>query len=69
MPTKLRSADLPQHFAQLHPSLNMMDVCGAMQHWAREFGKLSHKVKLIRSRFVQPLVKTNKNDVANVWAI
>src|SRR5580700_6187900 len=40
-----------------------------LQHWARQFAKLGHEVKLIAPQFVRPFVKTNKNDVADAQAI
>jgi transposase len=67
--TKLKRAELLQHFAQLQPSLVVMEACGAAQHWAREFAKLGHEVKLVAPQFVKPFVKTNKNDAADAQAI
>ncbi len=67
--TKLGRAELLQHFAQMQPSLVAMEACGAAQHWAREFRKLGHEVKLIAPQFVRPFVKTNKNDAADAQAI
>jgi transposase len=67
--TKLKRADVLSHFAQLQPSLIVMEACGSAQHWAREFVKLGHKVKLIGAQFVRPFVKTNKNDAADAQAI
>ena len=66
---KLQRAELLAHFAQLQPSLIVMEACGAAQHWAREFRKLGHEVKLIAPQFVRPFVKTNKNDAADAQAI
>jgi transposase len=67
--TKLSRADLLQHFAQLQPSVIVMEACGTAQHWARQFAKLGHEVKLISPQFVRPFVKTNKNDAADAQAI
>jgi len=67
--TKLQRAEVLQHFAQLQPSLIVMEACGSSQHWAREFAKLGHEVKLIAPQFVRPFVKTNKNDAADAQAI
>jgi transposase len=67
--SKLQRAEMLQHFAQLQPSLIAMEACGSAQHWAREFAKLGHEVKLIAPQFVRPFVKTNKNDAADARAI
>ena len=67
--TKLRRAEVLPHFAQLLPAVIVMEACGSSQHWAREFAKLGHEVKLIAAQFVRPFVKTNKNDVADAQAI
>lgn len=67
--TKLRRRELLAYFAQLRPSVIVMEACGAAQHWAREFAKLGHEVKLIAPQFVRPFVKTNKNDAADAQAI
>ena len=67
--TKLRRAEVLAHFAQLRPSVIVMEACGAAQHWAREFAKLGHEAKMIAPQFVRPFVKTNKNDAADAQAI
>jgi transposase len=67
--TRLQRAEVLEHFAQLQPCLIVMEACGSAQHWAREFAKLGHEVKLIAPQFVRPFVKTNKNDVADAQAI
>jgi transposase len=67
--SKLQRGELLQYFAQLKPSLIAMEACGTAQHWAREFRKLGHEVKLIGPQFVRPFVKTNKNDAADAQAI
>jgi len=35
--TKLRRSEVLSHFAQLQPSVIVMEACGSSQHWAREF--------------------------------
>jgi transposase len=67
--TTLRRAEVLSHFAQRLPALIVMEACGSSQHWAREFAKLGHEVKLIGAQFVRPFVKTNKNDAADAQAI
>ena len=46
-----------------------IEACGGAHHWARELGKLGHRVKLIAPQFVKPYVKTNKNDAADAGGI
>jgi transposase len=52
--SKLQRAELLPHFAQLQPSLILMEACGAAQHWPQEFSKLGREVKLIAPQFVRP---------------
>lgn len=59
---KLRRHQVLDYFANLPPCLVGMEACGGSHHWAREFMKLGHKVKLISPQFVKPYVKGNKND-------
>jgi len=67
--TKLRRSEVLSHFAQLQPSVIVMEACGSSQHWARELAKIGHEVKLIAAQFVRPFVMTNKNDAADAQAI
>ncbi len=39
-----------------------MEACVGAHHWAKEFTKLGHEVKLMAPQFIKPYVKTNKND-------
>lgn len=55
--------------SQLQPCLVGMESCGGAHYWAREIGKLGHRVKLISPRFVRPYVKSNKNDARDAEAI
>lgn len=47
----------------------VMEACGSANHWAREFEKLGHEVKLIAPQYVKPFVKGNKNDYRDAEAI
>ncbi len=58
-----------EHFANREPCLIGMEACGGAHHWAREFNKLGHKVKLIPGKFVKAFVMGNKNDVMDARAI
>ncbi len=46
-----------------------MEACGGAHHWARELGKLGHKVKFMPGEFVKAFVIGNKNDVMDARAI
>jgi len=59
---KLRRNELLTFFAKLPPTVIGMEACGAAHYWARELGKLGHKVKLIAPQHVKAYIKRNKND-------
>jgi len=46
-----------------------MEACSGAHYWAREIGKLGHRVRLIAPAYVKPFVKRQKNDVADAEAI
>ena len=46
-----------------------MEACGGAHHWARQLQALGYRVKLIAPQFVQPYVKSNKNDANDAEAI
>ena len=46
-----------------------MESCGGAHHWARRLQGLGFKVKLIPPQFVNPYVKSNKNDANDAEAI
>ncbi|MGY3448243.1 IS110 family RNA-guided transposase [Bradyrhizobium sp. USDA 4353] len=49
-------------YADLPPTVVVIEACGASHHLARELGKLGHTVKLIAPQLVKPYVQRNKND-------
>ena len=58
--------------AALPPCLIGMEACSGAHHWAREFDKLGHTVRLMASKFVAPYHlsgKRGKNDAADAAAI
>jgi transposase len=65
----LARRDLLRWFAQRPAGLVAMEACGSAHHWAREFVKLGHRVRLVAAQFVRPFVKTNKTDAADAEAI
>jgi len=65
----IKRADLLSVFARLEPTLIVMEACGGANHWAREFIKLGHQVKLIAPQYVVPYRRKNKNDFNDAEAI
>lgn len=58
--------------ASLPPCLIGMEACSGAHHWAREFRKLGHTVRLMAPKFVAPYRlsgKYGKNDAADSAAI
>lgn len=55
--------------AKLSPCTIGMEACGGAHHWAREFEKMGHTVKLMHAKYVKPYVKTHKNDGRDAEAI
>lgn len=58
--------------AALPPCLIGMEACSGAHHWAREFDKLGHTVRLMAPKFVAPYRlsgKRGKNDAADAAAI
>ena len=51
------------------PCIVAMEACAGAHYWAREIGKLGHRVRLIAPAYVKPFVKRQKNDAADAEAI
>lgn len=66
---QLKRKELLSFMAQIEPCRVAMEACGGSHHWAREFEKLGHEVKLIAPQYVKPYVKGNKNDYNDAEAI
>lgn len=69
-PTVPRSK-LLELIASLPPCLIGMEACSGAHHWAREFGRFGHTVRLMAPKFVpyRLLGKRGKNDAADAAAI
>lgn len=65
-------AKLMETIATLAPCTVAMEACSGAHHWAREFAKFGHTVKLLAPKFVTPFRmsgKYSKNDAADAAAI
>uniref|UniRef100_UPI00313E40D9 IS110 family transposase n=1 Tax=Methylobacterium litchii TaxID=3138810 RepID=UPI00313E40D9 len=65
----LRRAQVVPFFAKLPRCLVGMEACGTAHHWAREFMKLGHDVRLMPPAYVKPYVKRGKTDANDAAAI
>jgi transposase len=65
-------AKLLELIANLPPCLIGMEACSGAHHWAREFIKFGHSIRLMAPKFVAPYRmsgKRGKNDAADAAAI
>ena len=65
---EVRRAKLLQLIGGLPPCLIGMEACSGAHHWAREFQKLGHTVRIMAPKFVTPYRmsgKHGKNDAAD----
>jgi transposase len=53
-------AKLVELIASLPPCLIGMEACSGAHHWAREFAKFGHTVRLIAPKFVVPYRMSGK---------
>ena len=65
----LKRKELIHFFAQLEPSIVVMEACGGANYWARALQKVGHEVKLIAPQYVVPYRQGNKNDYNDALAI
>jgi len=59
---RLSREKLLNFLATLTPCLIGIEASTGAHHWAREFAKLGHRVKMMAPQFVKPYIKSNKND-------
>ena len=65
-------AKLMELIANVPPCLIGMEACSGAHHWAREFARFGHTVRLMAPKFVAPYRmsgKRGKNDAADAAAI
>jgi transposase len=66
---RLRRSEVIAFFAGLPSCLIGMEACATAHHWARELGRLGHRVRLMPPSYVKPYVKRGKTDAADAEAI
>lgn len=67
--TTFRRATLLQFFERASPVLVGMEACPGSQWLARKLQAMGHTVRIVPAQFVNPFVKSNKNDIINSEAI
>jgi transposase len=65
----LRRKDVLAFFESLPRCLIGLEACGSAHHWAREFMKFGHDVRLMPPAYVKAYVRRQKNDAADAAAI
>jgi transposase len=66
---QIKRAKFLEFFANSSPCLIGMEACGGSHHWARQFIRMGHKVRLMPARFVKAFNIRNRNDAADAQAI
>ena len=62
---KVARAKLNEVVAALPPCTIGIEACSGAHHWAREFAKHAHTVKLVAPKLVTPYRMSGKNDAAD----
>lgn len=65
----IRRARFLEYFANRAQCVIGMEACSGAHHWARQFTKMGHQVKLMPAAFVKAFNIRNKNDAADARAI
>jgi transposase len=63
---RLSRNQLPVFFANRPPTTVLMEACSSSHHWARQFQRFGHDVKLLPPSYVRPYVHRSKTDRADV---
>lgn len=66
---RLTKARFSRFFANLPPSLVVMEACGSAHHWARTLQAQGHEVRLLPAQYVRAYVRRNKTDAADAAAL
>lgn len=66
---KLKRAQVLDFFANLPPSIVVMEACASSHYGCRVISRLGHEVKAIPPQYIVPYRKGNKNDYNDAEAI
>jgi transposase len=66
---RLRRSQLLPFVAQLPAAIIGIEACAGAFHWARQFERHGHTVRIISPQFVKPFIRGNKNDGNDAAAI
>lgn len=66
---KLRRGDVLRFFASYPRCLVGLEACATSHYWAREIGRLGHKVRMMPPAYVKPYLKRGKTDASDAEAI
>lgn len=66
---QIKRAKVLEHFVNMAPCLIAIEACGGAHHWAREFERQGHSVRLLHAKIVRPFVSGNKTDASDARAI
>jgi transposase len=66
---RLQREEVEPFFRELPACRIGLEACPGAHHWGRLIRSLGHEVCLLPAQYVQPYVKTNKNDSADAEAI
>ena len=66
---RLRREQILPFVAALPPCTIGIEACASAFHWAREFERAGHAVRIVSPQFVKPFVRGNKNDGNDAEAI
>ncbi len=66
---RLTRGGLMKYFANKPRCFIGLEACGSAHHFAREFARLGHEVKLIPPQYVKAYLRGQKNDYNDARAI
>lgn len=66
---RLTRGQFSRFFANLPPSLVVMEACGSAHYWARTLQAQGHEVRLLPAQYVRAYVRRNKTDSADAAAL
>ena len=66
---KLSRAQFARFMGDVRPCIVAMEACGTSHYWGRVMEQLGYEVRLIPPIYFKPLIKRQKNDVADAEAI